>query len=90
MVRDYDKAQKRRRNEDYVIKNKGISKRWNEIKDNKLMQIKHLVNDQQALASEKKKEIDEYERKKKYFLLYKWKIIKVKKEEMLKTRIEEL
>jgi len=32
--------------------------------------------------------MEEQERKKKYFLLHKWKIIKVKKDEMLKDKIQ--
>jgi hypothetical protein len=32
--------------------------------------------------------MEDQERKKKYFLLHKWKIIKVKKDEMLKDKIQ--
>ena len=60
---------------------------WNSIKDGKLSNLRYNSQNMMKQAKDKRDEMSNYERKKNIFLLYKWEIIKVKKEEMLKEKI---
>eukprot|EP00347_Sterkiella_histriomuscorum_P015694 403356050 len=86
----HDLQMRRTRPENYVNKNKIQMKEWNIIREKKINAIKSQIDDQKLKAISKKLEQENYERKKKYFLLHKWKIIKIKKQEMMGEKFEEL
>ena len=52
--------------------------------------MKKSLRIQQALAQERKGEIETYERKKNVFLLHKWSIIRKKKLEMVENKMHEV
>ncbi|CDW79271.1 UNKNOWN [Stylonychia lemnae] len=90
LLKDHDKSMRRIQPQDFVNKNKILMKKWNEIKDRKLKAIKGQISTHCNQVSVKKSRLEEYERKKKYFLLHKWEIIKVKKQEMIEVQMKKI